>query len=326
MRGILVESGDTGSHARVATIEEAQMPAGDIVVKIAHSSLNYKDALAITGKAPVVRSFPMVPGIDFAGVIEHSENSDFGVGEAVLLNGWGLGEARWGGLATKARVKAEWLVRLPAAFDSREAMAIGTAGYTAMLCAMALADHDVRPEHGEVIVSGASGGVGSISILLLARRGYRVVALTGRTEETQYLLSLGATEVLDSAGFSTKGKPLSRERWAGAVDTTGGTILANICASMRYGGTVAACGLAQSMDFPTTVAPFILRGITLAGVDSVYATIERRRTAWTSLASELDPKSLTQVTKEVDLATAIDSATLLLERKIHGRIIVDVDA
>jgi|SRR5665213_738109 len=326
MKGILIENGEDGYHARVADIDEAQMPAGDVVVNIAHSSLNYKDALAITGKAPVVRTFPMIPGIDFAGVIESSESETFAVGDSVLLNGWGLGETRWGGLAAKARVKAEWLVRLPDAFDSRDAMAIGTAGYTAMLCVTALAEGDVRPGDGEVIVSGASGGVGSIAILLLARRGYRVVALTGRSEQTEYLRSLGAAEVLDSGAFSAKGKPLARERWAGAVDTTGGMILANICASIRYGGTVAACGLALSMDFPTTVAPFILRGITLVGIDSVYASIERRRTAWTTLASELDPTSLRQVTKQVALTEAVEGATQLLERKIHGRIVVDVEA
>jgi acrylyl-CoA reductase (NADPH) len=268
----------------------------------------------------------MIPGIDLAGIVEQSNSPTFAVGDKVLTNGWGLGETRWGGLAAKARVKAEWLVPLPAEFTSYDAMAIGTAGYTAMLCLMALAEQGVRPEQGEVIVSGATGGVGSIATLLLVKRGYRVVALTGRPAEHEYLRRLGASEVLDSTEFATKGKPLLRERWAGAVDTTGGPILANICAGLRYGGTIAACGLAQSMDFPATVAPFILRGVTLVGIDSVYAKIERRRIAWEKLAAELDPQSLAQMTRTVGLQGALEGATLLLDRKLRGRIVVDVGA
>jgi len=266
---------------------------------VSHSTLNYKDGLAITGRSPVVRQFPMVPGIDLAGTVEASEHPDWTPGDAVVLNGWGVGETHWGGLAQRARLKGDWLVPLPAAFTPAQAMAIGTAGYTAMLCVMALERHGVRPEQGEVLVTGAAGGVGSVAVALLSRLGYTVAAVTGRPHEADYLRELGASTVLDRAEFASPGKPLAKERWAGAVDTVGSHTLANVCAQMRYRGTVAACGLAGGMDLPATVAPFILRGVTLAGVDSVMCPREDRLAAWTRLARDLDPALLARMTREI---------------------------
>ncbi|HXR00247.1 MAG TPA: MDR family oxidoreductase, partial [Pseudomonas sp.] len=267
--GILIDKDDSGYHTRLTSLDEAQLPAGDVTVRVAYSTLNYKDALAITGRGPIVRSFPMVPGVDLAGTVEHSSNPDFQAGDQVLLNGWGVGEGHWGGLAQRARVEGKWLIPLPPAFSAAQAMAIGTAGYTAMLAVMALEKNGVTPDKGDVLVTGANGGVGSFSIAILARLGYRVVASTGRVDQSDYLKQLGAAEIIDRATLSEPGRPLAKERWAGAIDSVGSHTLANVCASTRYWGTVAACGLAQGMDFPASVAPFILRGVTLAGIDSV---------------------------------------------------------
>ena len=322
---ILIEKSEQGSRASLTQLEEARLPAGDVTVRVAYSTLNYKDALAITGKAPVVRSFPMVPGIDFAGTVEHSYHPDFRPGDQVVLNGWGVGETHWGGLAGKARVKGDWLVPLQAPFTPRQAMAIGTAGYTAMLCVLALERHGVAPGDGEVLVTGAAGGVGSGAVALLAKLGHRVVAMTGRPEEAAYLRALGAAEVIDRTGYAEPGKPLARERWAGAVDVVGGQVLANLCAAMRYRGTIAACGLAGGMGLPATVAPFILRGVTLAGVDSVMCPRPDRLEAWRRLARDLDIARLEALTTELPLAHAIGAADDLLAGRIRGRVVIPVD-
>jgi acrylyl-CoA reductase (NADPH) len=324
-KAVLIERDDTGYRAGVTELDDSRLPDGEVTVRVAYSTLNFKDGLAITGKSPVVRSFPMVPGIDLAGTVEDSRHPDFKAGDQVVLNGWGVGEAHWGGLAQKARLKADWLVPLPPAFTPRQAMAIGTAGYTAMLCVLALEKHGVRPDQGDVVVTGAAGGVGSVAVSLLASLGYTVAAVTGRPDEGGYLKALGATEIIDRAQFSSPGKPLGKERWAGAVDTVGSHTLANICATTRYGGVVAACGLAQGMDFPATVAPFILRGVTLAGVDSVYCPKPMRLTAWERLASDLDIDKLDLITGEIALSDAIEKAGDLLAGKVRGRVIVDVN-
>ena len=319
---ILIEKDDAGYRAGLAEIASADLPEGDVTVEVEWSTLNYKDALAITGRSPVVRRFPMVPGIDFAGRVKESGNPDFRPGDAVLLNGWGVGETHWGGLAGEARVKGDWLLPIPPGLDARRSMAIGTAGYTAMLCVMALERHGVKPDSGEVAVTGATGGVGSFAVALLARRGYRVVASTGKAQEADYLKRLGASDIIDRTELATPGKPLGKERWAGAVDSVGGVTLANLCATTRYGGTVAACGLAQSMDFPATVAPFILRGVTLAGIDSVYCPIPQRRAAWDALARELDPALIDAIGAEIALPDAIATASGLLDGKVRGRVLV----
>jgi acrylyl-CoA reductase (NADPH) len=324
-KGIVIEKDEAGYRAAVNDIDAAQLPEGDVTVAVDYSTLNYKDGLAITGKGPVVRKFPMVPGIDLVGTVEASDSAEWKVGDKVILNGWGVGETHWGGLAQKARLKGEWLVPLPAALSPRQAMAIGTAGYTAMLCVMALERHGVTPAKGEVVVTGAAGGVGSVAVALLARLGYTVVAVSGRPEEAEYLKGLGAAEVMERAAFAAPGKPLARERWAGGVDVVGSHVLANLCASMKYGGVVAACGLAGGMDLPATVAPFILRGVTLAGIDSVMAPREVRIEAWRRLATDLDLSRLAVMTKEVGLAEAIPLAAQLLEGKVRGRLVVDVN-
>ncbi|MDF1585793.1 acrylyl-CoA reductase (NADPH) [Marinimicrococcus flavescens] len=326
-KAILVDKSEAGYTAKLGEIVREDLPEGEVTVAVERSTLNYKDALAITGKAPVVRKFPMVPGIDFAGTVEESSDPAFRKGQKVLLNGWGVGETHWGGLAQRARVKAGWLIDLPEGLSAEEAMAIGTAGYTAMLCVMALERNGVAPDQGEILVTGACGGVGSVAVTLLARAGYSVTASTGRAaEEEGYLRSLGATTIIDRAELSAPGKPLAKERWAGVVDSVGSHTLANACASTRYGGTVAACGLAQGMDFPATVAPFILRGVTLAGVDSVMAPLERRRDAWTRLASEIDRKKLASITSKAGLEDALRLAPELLAGKVRGRIVVDPNA
>ncbi|HMT16210.1 MAG TPA: MDR family oxidoreductase [Ottowia sp.] len=310
----------------ITELDEAQLPAGDVLVQVSHSTLNYKDALAITGKAPVVRSWPMVPGIDFAGAVLESSDPRYRPGDAVLLNGWGVGESHWGGLAQKVRVKADWLLPLPAGLTAAQAMAIGTAGYTAMLCVMALQRNGLLPAQGPVLVTGANGGVGSIAIALLARLGFEVHASTGRLAEAEHLKALGATDIIDRATLNTPGKPLQKERWAGAVDSVGSHTLANVCAGIRYGGVVAACGLAQGMDFPSTVAPFILRGVTLAGVDSVMAPHARRAEAWQRLARELPAELLPRNTETIALADAAGVAARLLAGQVRGRVVVDVMA
>jgi acrylyl-CoA reductase (NADPH) len=324
-RGILVEQPEGRHAARVAELSPEQLPAGNVTVRVAFSTVNYKDGLAITGRSPVVRRYPMVPGIDLAGVVEASSDARWKPGDRVLLNGWGVGEGHWGGLAQLARVDAAWLLAIPAAFTERQAMAIGTAGYTAMLCVLALERHGVRPEDGEILVTGASGGVGSVAIPLLARRGYRVVASTGRPEQAPYLESLGATGVIPRAELAAPGKPLGRERWAGVVDAVGSHTLANACATTRYRGAVAACGLAAGMDFPATVAPFILRAVTLYGIDSNRAPREERERAWARLASDLDTAKLEQLTSEIALADALPAAEDVLAGRVRGRLVVDVN-
>ncbi|AZG72269.1 MDR family oxidoreductase [Shewanella livingstonensis] len=323
--GMLIEKDDQGYRTTVKSIDESVLPEGDVTVKVLYSTLNYKDALAITGKAPVVRTFPMVPGIDLVGIVEHSDSDKFVVGDAVLLNGFGVGESHCGGLATKARLKSEWLIPLPRAFSPQQAMAIGTAGYTAMLCVMALEKNGVTPDKGEILVTGANGGVGSFAIAILAKLGYHVVASTGRVDQSEYLKKLGAKDIIDRATLSEAGRPLAKERWAGAVDSVGSHTLANVCASTKYGGTVAACGLAQGMDFPASVAPFILRCVTLAGVDSVMRSLADRTEAWKRLGEVLDPAVFDDIVHEVSLTEAVDVASDLLAGKVRGRVVVDVN-
>ena len=322
-KGILIEKDDQ-YKASLQTIDESTLPEGDVSVAVSHSTLNYKDALAITGKAPVVRHFPMVPGIDLAGVVESSSAGRFKPGDKVLLNGFGVGETHCGGLAQKAVLKSDWLIPLPEAFSPAQAMAIGTAGYTAMLCVLALEKHGVTPDKGEILVTGANGGVGSFAIALLAKLGYTVVASTGRVNEADYLKKLGASDIIDRQSLSEPGKPLGKERWAGAVDSVGSHTLVNVCAGMRYGGVVAACGLAQGMDFPATVAPFILRGVTLAGIDSVMRPLEDRVEAWERLAALINHELLEDISTTIPLDNVVETASQLLEGKVRGRIIVDV--
>jgi acrylyl-CoA reductase (NADPH) len=321
----MVEKDEAGYRAGLREVDEGALPDGDVTVRVSHSTLNYKDGLAITGKGPVVRKFPMVPGIDLVGEVKESHHPDYRPGDTVLLNGWGVGETHWGGLAEKARLKGDWLVPLPAQFTPRQAMAIGTAGYTAMLCVLALERHRVTPESGEILVTGAAGGVGSVAVALLARLGYTVVGVSGRPEEFDYIKGLGASEVLDRAEFASPGKPLARERWAGAVDVVGSHTLANVCASTRYRGVVTACGLAGGMDFPATVAPFILRGVTLVGIDSVMCPRPDRLIAWQRLARDLDPAKLEQMTREIGLEEVVPTAEQLMQGKIRGRVVVDVN-
>ena len=323
-KALLLEKGDAFSAA-VKEVDEAGLPAGDVTVKIEYSTLNYKDGLAITNRGPVVRSWPMVAGIDGSGTVLHSSHPQWKAGDKLIHNGWGVGEGHWGGLAQKARLKGDWLVPLPAAFTPKQAMSIGTAGYTAMLCVLALERHGVTPDKGEILVTGANGGVGSVAVALLARLGFTVVASTGRPAEADYLKQLGAAEVIDRALLTEPGRPLAKERWAGAVDTVGSHTLANVCASMRYRGTVAACGLAQGMDLPATVAPFILRGVTLAGVDSVMCPRAERIEAWNRLARDLDMSKLDLITHEIGLAEAIPTAAALLAGQVRGRVVVDVN-
>lgn len=325
-KAILIEKDDQGYRAGLTELDDSALPEGDVTVRVAYSTLNYKDGLAITGRSPVVRKFPMVPGVDLVGTVEHSSHPDYQVGDAVVLNGWGVGETHWGGLAQRARLRGDWLVPLPAAFTPWQAMAIATAGYTAMLCVMALERHGVTPAQGEVVVTGAAGGVGSFAVSLLAKLGYNVAAVTGRPQEADYLKGLGATTVLDRAEFTAPGKPLAKERWAGAVDTVGSHTLANVCAQMKYRGTVAACGLAGGMDFPATVAPFILRGVTLAGVDSVMCPRPDRLQAWQRLATDLDVGHLDAITRTIGLAEALAVAPQLLAGQVRGRVVVDVNA
>ena len=329
-RALLIDKTEAGYGCTPTELPDERLPAGEVTVRVSHSTLNYKDALAITGRSPVVRQFPMVPGIDLAGTVEASDDPRFAPGDAVLLNGWGVGEVHWGGLAQRARLKADWLLPLPAGLSAAEAMAIGTAGYTAMLCVMALEAHwqaqGIAPGAGDVLVTGAAGGVGSVAVALLARAGHRVVASTGRPHEADYLRALGAAEVIDRATLSAPGKPLQKERWIGVVDAVGSHTLANACASTRYGGAVAACGLAQGMDFPATVAPFILRGVTLYGIDSVMVPMARRRVAWQRLAAELDRGLLARMTRTIGLAEAIAAADDVLAGRVRGRLVVDVNA
>jgi len=324
-KALLLEKNETGFHAGVRELDESALPDGDVLVGIAYSTLNFKDGLAITNRGPVVRSWPMVAGIDGAGTVLESSHPAWRPGDRVVHNGWGVGETRWGCLAQKARLKGDWLVRLPAAFDARQAMAIGTAGYTAMLCVMALERHGVAPGDGEVLVTGATGGVGSVATAVLAKLGYKVVAATGKASEAAYLQRLGAASVIDRAELAAPGKPLQKERWAGVVDAVGSHTLANACAQTRWGGTVAACGLAQGGDFPTTVMPFILRSVTLAGVDSVMAPLALRQQAWERLARDLDATLLDGIATEIGLDRVIGRADDLMQGKLRGRVVVKID-
>ena len=320
---LLLEKNEAFS-ASLQAIDESRLPAGDVTVSVAYSTLNFKDGLAITNKSPVVRSWPMVAGIDGAGTVLESSHPAWKAGDAFVHNGWGVGETHWGCLAEKARLKGDWLVKLPAAFTPRQAMAIGTAGYTAMLCVLALEDHGVKPGAGEILVTGATGGVGSVAIALLGKLGYQVVAATGKASEEAYLKSLGASAIVDRAELSAPGKPFQKERWAGVVDAVGSHTLANALAQTRYGGVVAACGLAQGMDLPTTVMPFILRGVTLAGVDSVMAPLAKRQRAWDRLAADLNPALLESMIDEVTLEQAIPKAQQLMDGKVRGRVVVKI--
>ncbi len=314
----------SGFHAGIAQLDESQLPDGDVTVAVDYSTLNYKDGLAITNQGPVVRNWPMVAGIDGAGTVIASSHPHWHVGDQVVHNGWGVGETHWGCLAEKARLKGDWLVRLPASFTSRQAMAIGTAGYTAMLCVLALEDHGVTPGSGEVLVTGATGGVGSVAIALLGRLGYSVVAATGKASEEGYLKALGASSIIDRAALAAPGKPFQKERWAGVVDAVGSHTLANALAQTRYGGVVAACGLAQGMDLPTTVMPFILRGVSLIGIDSVMAPLAKRQRAWDRLARDLDLALLESMVQEVSLEESLLKAHALMAGQVRGRVVVKV--
>ncbi len=324
-KGILIEKDESGYRAAIKEIDEPRLPEGNVTVRVSHSTLNYKDGLAITGKGPVVRKFPMVPGIDLAGTVEESSHPEYKAGDRVLLNGWGVGETHWGGLAQKARLNGDWLIPLPATFSPQQAMAIGTAGYTAMLCVLALERHGVKPTDGEILVTGAAGGVGSVALAILSKLGYSAVAVTGRPQDSDYLKSLGAVEVIERSQFSSPGKPLGKERWAGAVDVVGSHVLANVCATTRYRGVVTACGLAAGMDFPASVAPFILRGVTLVGIDSVMCPRVDRLEAWKRLGSDLDVAKLEGISRVVGLSEVIPLASSLLRGEIRGRVIVDVN-
>ena len=322
---VLNKEKDQKATSEIKELDISILPEGDVLVKVDYSTINYKDSLAITSASPIIKNFPMVPGIDFAGTVEESTNNNFKVGDNVILNGFGVGEKHWGGLSQKARVSGEWLVHMPKEFTSKQAMAIGTAGYTSMLCVLALENNGISPDRGEILVTGATGGVGSVAISLLSKLGYSVCASSGRTEHSEYLKSLGASSIIDRNELSEKGRPLNKERWAGAIDSVGSHTLANICASIKYGGTVAACGLAQGFDFPSTVMPFILRGINLAGVDSVYCPLKDRIKAWERLASDLNMEHLNSMINIISLSEVEETTQNMLSGKTHGRIIVDVN-
>jgi acrylyl-CoA reductase (NADPH) len=322
---ILIDKNDDGLKVGLTQLDESQLPEGDVTIAVDYSTLNYKDGLAITGKGPVVRKFPMVPGIDLAGTVTASDSAEFKPGDKVVLNGWGVGEVHWGGLAQKAKLKADWLIPLPKAFTPKQAMAIGTAGYTAALCVDALVKAGVTPDQGEILVTGATGGVGSVAIALLKKAGFTVAALTGKASEEAYLKSLGAASIVDRAELAAPGQPFQKERWAGAVDALGSSTLANILASTKYGGSVAACGLAQGSDLGTTVMPFILRGVSLLGIDSVMAPKAKRIAAYDLLARDLDPAALESIAIEIGLGEAIEAAGKLIDGNVRGRYLVDVN-
>jgi len=323
-KAVRIDKAEKGTTAALAQFDEAELMEGDVTVRVEWSTLNYKDGLALTGKAPVVRRFPMIAGIDFAGTVEQSSSPNWKAGDKVVCNGWGMGETHLGSYAEKARVKGDWLVRLPEGMSARDAMAIGTAGYTAMLSVLALEKHGLAPKIGPVVVTGAAGGVGSVAIAVLSKLGYHVIASTGRTSEEAYLKSLGAAEVIDRNELSVPAKPLAKERWAGGVDSVGSTTLANLLSMTKYGGAIAACGLAAGMDLPSSVAPFILRGVCLLGIDSVMCPIEHRRVAWSRLARDLDQAKLAEITHEIGLADVIGQGAEILAGKVRGRIVVKI--
>jgi acrylyl-CoA reductase (NADPH) len=323
-KAIVVEKAEAGQKVGLADFDDKDLMEGDVTVAVEWSTLNYKDGLAVTGKAPVVRRFPMIAGIDFAGTVESSSHPDWKAGDKVILNGWGLGETHLGAYGARARVKGDWLVRLPAGISARDAMAIGTAGYTAMLSVMALERHGLTPARGPVVVTGAAGGVGSVAVSLLAKLGYQVVASTGRSQEADYLKGLGAREVIDRKELAEKPRALAKERWAGGIDAVGSTTLANVLSMTRYGGAIAACGLAGGMDLPTSVAPFILRGVSLLGIDSVMCPLPLRREAWKRLETDLDRAKIAAMTTEIGLAEVIEAGKRIVEGQVRGRIVVKV--
>ena len=323
-KAIVIEKADKAQTVGLKDFDENDLMDGDVTVAVEWSTMNYKDGLAITGRAPVVRRFPMIPGIDFVGTVETSSHPDWKPGDRVILNGWGVGETHLGAYAEKARVKGDWLVRLPPGISPREAMAVGTAGYTAMLAVMALEHQGVAPDAGPVVVSGAAGGVGSVAVAILGKLGYRVIASTGRPEEADYLKELGAAEVIDRSELSGSVRPLARERWAGGIDSVGSTTLANMISMTKYGGAVAACGLAGGMDLPSSVAPFILRGVSLLGIDSVQCSPRKRSAAWARLDSDLDRGKLQAMTSQIGLSEVIEAAGNILEGRVRGRIVVKI--
>lgn len=323
-KAIRIDKADKGTTVALTQFDEAELMDGDVTVRVEWSTLNYKDGLALTGKAPVVRRFPMIAGVDFAGTVEQSTHPQWKAGDKVVCNGWGMGETHLGSYAEKARVKGDWLVRLPDGISSRDAMAIGTAGYTAMLSVLALEKHGLSPRSGPIVVTGAAGGVGSVATAVLSKLGYHVIASTGRMSETDYLKGLGATEVIDRAELSGPAKPLAKERWAGGVDSVGSTTLANLLSMTKYGGAIAACGLAAGMDLPSSVAPFILRGVCLLGIDSVMCPIEQRKLAWSRLASDLDHAKLSDITHEIGMDEVVAYGAKILGGQVRGRIVVKI--
>ena len=323
-KAIRIDKADKGTTAALVAFDEAELMEGDVTVRVEWSTLNYKDGLAVTGKAPVVRRFPMIAGIDFAGTVEHSSHPRWKAGDKVICNGWGLGETHLGSYAEKARVKGDWLVRLPDGISARNAMAIGTAGYTAMLAVLALEQHGLTPVHGPIVVTGAAGGVGSVATAVLSKLGYHVIASTGRMSEAGYLRNLGASEVIDRNELAGPAKPLGRERWAGGIDSVGSSTLANLLSMTKYRGAIAACGLAGGMDLPSSVAPFILRGVCLLGIDSVMCPIELRKVAWKRLASDLDSAKLAEITHEIGLGEVMEAGSRILAGQVRGRIVVKI--
>ncbi|MCX7320589.1 MAG: oxidoreductase [Hyphomicrobiales bacterium] len=323
-KAVRIDKADKGTTAAVVQFDEAELMDGDVTVRVEWSTLNYKDGLALTGKSPVVRRFPMIAGIDFAGTVESSSNPNWKAGDKVIGNGWGMGETHLGAYAEKARIKGDWLVRLPDGMSARDAMAIGTAGYTAMLSVLALEKHGLKPADGPVVVTGAAGGVGSVAIAVLSKLGYHVIASTGRMSEEGYLKGLGAAEIIDRNELSAPGKPLAKERWAGGIDSVGSTTLANLLAQTKYRGAIAACGLAGGMDLPSSVAPFILRGVCLLGIDSVMCPIELRKQAWARLATDLDAAKLADITQEIALDQVIEAGAKVLAGQIRGRTVVKI--
>jgi acrylyl-CoA reductase (NADPH) len=323
-KAVRIDKAEKGTTATLTQFDEAELMDGDVTVRVEWSTLNYKDGLAVTGKAPVVRRFPMIAGIDFAGTVEQSSHPAWKAGDKVVCNGWGMGETHLGAYAEKARVKGDWLVRLPDGMSTRDAMAVGTAGYTAMLSVLALEKHGLKPADGPVVVTGAAGGVGSVAIAVLSKLGYQVIASTGRASEADYLRGLGATEIIDRNELSGQAKPLAKERWAGGVDSVGSHTLANVLSMTSYGGAIAACGLAGGMDLPSSVAPFILRGVCLLGIDSVMCPIELRKQAWSRLASDLDHSKLAEITHEINLDEVIAAGPRILGGQVRGRIVVKI--